>query len=175
MEEPDVPINDRQDASVLRLTATAYHEAGHAVMAVSLGRLIHKVTIRPGKSAFGNMKLGTCELQTGRTKASKNVLEDDVLVLLAGMVAEAQFTGTYCRAGAAQDLLQIKRLLQARTTSDSQLERLERRFLDKTEHELASPGLALAVRHVASELLEKTTISGRAVRHLFEQAMRQAS
>ena len=32
--------------------ATAYHEAGHAVMAMAVGRSIQKVTIAPGKLQF---------------------------------------------------------------------------------------------------------------------------
>ena len=59
----------------LTLIATAYHEAGHAVMAVSLGRPIEKVTIAPSKSQIGAMtsglRLGVCKIQKGRTKPTK--------------------------------------------------------------------------------------------------------
>ncbi len=44
--------NDQPDSVSLQLTATAYHEAGHAVMALSVGRLIQKVTILPGQVAI---------------------------------------------------------------------------------------------------------------------------
>jgi hypothetical protein len=69
------------------LTATAWHEAGHAVMAVSLGRPIEKVTISPARLQTGGSRLGICKIQKGRTKPSNDQLEDDVLILLAGMVA----------------------------------------------------------------------------------------
>ena len=97
-----------------RLVATAYHEAGHAVMAQSLGRLVQKVTILPGKSQFGEVRLGICEIRKGRSKASKDLLEDEALILLAGMVAEARFTGQYCEQGATQDLRNLQQLLLQR-------------------------------------------------------------
>jgi len=166
---------DRSDPAAIQLMATAYHEAGHAVMALSLGRLIHKVTIVPGKSQFGGVRLGTCELQKGRSKASKDLLEDQVLILFAGMVAEAHFTGQYCRQGASQDLCDIARLLNNRANSEKQFQRLQRRWLDKTEHLLGDEVYATAVQLIAGELIQKTTITGRAVRHFFEQASKQVS
>jgi ATP-dependent Zn protease len=166
--------DDQSDPASLRLAATAYHEAGHAVMALSLGRLIQKVTILPGKSQFGEVRLGACEIRKGRSKASKDLLEDEALILLAGMVAEARFTGQYCQQGATQDLGKIRRLLHNRASSENQLERLQRRLLDKTEHLLRDERHAKAIELIAGELIQKTTISGRAVRHFFEQAEKQS-
>ncbi|MCO8122659.1 cell division protein FtsH [Stieleria sp. TO1_6] len=165
--------DDPSDRSSLRLMATAYHEAGHAVVALSLGRLIQKVTILPGKSQFGVARLGACEIRKGRSKASKDPVEDEALILLAGMVAEARFTGQYCQQGATADLRTLRRLLHNRASSEGQMERLQRRLLDKTEHLLRDEGHAMAVEMIARELIEKTTISGRAVRHFFAQAEAQ--
>lgn len=165
--------DDHSDPVSLRLAA-AYHEAGHAVMALSLGRLIQKVTILPGKSPFGEVRLGVCEIRKGRSKASKDALEDEALILLAGMVAEARFTGQYCRHGAAQDLGNLRRLLHNRASSENQLDRLQRRLLDKTEHLLRDERHAKAIELIAGELIQKTTISGRAVRHFFERAEKQS-
>jgi hypothetical protein len=152
------------------LTATAWHEAGHAVMAVSLGRPIEKVTISPARLQTGGSRLGICKIQKGRTKPSNDQLEDDVLILLAGMVAESRFTGRYCTDGAAQDLANVERLLSTRAPSERQLERLTRRMLDKTEHVLGDQRHAKAIESIAQELVRKVTISGRAVRHYFDQA-----
>ena len=119
-QDLDKATNDQPDPASAQLTATAYHEAGHAVMALSLGRLIQKVTILPGKSQFGETRLGVCEIGKGDPKLRKEFAEDEVLILFAGMVAEARFTGQYCQTGATQDLLAIRRLLQDRATSESQ-------------------------------------------------------
>ncbi len=152
------------------LMATAYHEAGHAVMAMVLGRRVQKVTITPGKLEGGGSRLGICEMKKGRAKSTKDALEDDVLVLLAGMVAEARYTGAYCYDSAAADLRAVKRLLCTRAASQRQFERLQSRMIDKTEYLLDDIGHALALDNVALELLAKATISGRSVKHLFDLA-----
>ncbi len=155
------------------LIATAHHEAGHAVMAVSLGRSIHKVTIAPGQQAFGGTRLGHCEIKKGRSKNSHDRLEDDVLILLAGMVAEAHVTGQYCSRGATRDLHDVANLLCTRAASTRQHETLQRRMLAKTEHILSDEAHAEAIQTIATELLAKTTISGRLVRHHFQQAQQR--
>lgn len=152
------------------ITATAFHEAGHAVIACVLSRPVEKVTISPAQLQTGGTRLGACKIQKGRLKASQDALEDEVLILFAGMVAESHFTGRYCTVGASQDLNAVRRLLATRATSERQLEKLERRLLDKTEHLLADKVHATAVQMIAQQLLLKETISGRAVRHLIEQA-----
>ena len=168
---PNVPKNEAALPSP-KLIATAYHEAGHAVMAVSLGRNIHKVTIKPGKSQFGSLRAGVCQLGDGRSKASKNLFEDEVLILLAGMVAEAQFTGEYCLQGASEDLAHVQQLICGRAGSDSQHQRMYRRLLDKTENTLSDEGHTGAIQAIAEELVQKVTISGRAVRHFFQQSVK---
>lgn len=156
-------------------------------MALALGRLVHKVTIvarksqgnsqgkSQGKSQLGGARLGACQIKKGRSKASSNLLEDDVMILFAGMVAEARYTGQYCQQGARQDLLTIKRLLCDRVSSQSQHDRIHRRLLDKTEHILSRNGHPQAIELIANELMQKATISGRAAVHFYEQTKQQDS
>lgn len=173
-ESNERPSNDQpSDSKTFALTATAWHESGHAVMAVSLGRSIEKVTISPARLQTGGSRLGICKIQKGRSKASNDRLEEDVMILLAGMVAESRFTGRYCTDGAGQDLSFVERLLSTRANNDRQLERLTRRMLDKTEHVLTNERHAKSIQLIAEELVRKVTISGRAVRHFFEQAKRE--
>ncbi len=166
---------DPEEAERIQRTATAYHEAGHAVMALSIGRPVQKVTVMPRKTPSGSVRLGVCEMQKGRSKSSKNWIDDDVLILFAGMVSEARFTGQYCRQGASQDLRDIKRLLLHRARDERQLERVQKRLLAKAEHLLNEQGNALAIELIARELIEKGSISGRAVRHFFDLALKQSS
>jgi hypothetical protein len=162
---------NEEDAYAFALKATAYHEAGHAVMALYLGRPIQKVTIAPGKSALGDEHLGLCHVKKSPGKGSKDWFEDEVMILLAGMVAEAQITGQYCAAGAARDLRYARRFLQSRAESERQIERLERRLLSKTENHLSDRALWSAVELIAAELLKSETISGRAAKHFYETAL----
>ena len=158
------------DSALSNRRATAWHEAGHAVVALAVGRTIQRVSIVPGNLQGGGVRLGACQMKKGRSKPSKEVLEDDVLILFAGMVAEARLTGTYCPQGANSDLRMIRRLLQNRGGSERQLDRLERRLLDKTEHLLNEDQNIKAVELIVAELLEKETISGRSAQHLFNMA-----
>lgn len=168
----DINNNSSNDKgqSAQSLMATAYHEAGHAVMALLLGRPIEKVTISPASLQTGGNRLGACKIQKGRTKASQDPLEDEVLILLSGMVAEGHYTHRYCQAGASQDLMNVRRLLATRAPKERQLERLAKRMLNKTEHLLDDEVNRKAIVMIAKELVAKETISGRAVRHLLDAA-----
>ena len=149
-----------------RLRATAFHEAGHAVMALYLGRIVLQVSIIPSKT-----RLGECQLQKGRSKPTKDALEDDILILFAVRTAEAMHTGEYCLPGAAQDLRLIRKLIAQRADGQKQVERLERRLLAKAENILGDAETWQAVEKISQALLEQETISGRAARHWFDHCL----
>lgn len=151
------------DAPILQL-ATAYHEAGHAVVAMSLGRPVLKVSILP-KQDF----LGVCHFAKGVFRPSRDWLEQEVLIALAGMASESAHLGHADRAGAARDLRYARRLA-AQRAGERQAERLLDRMLARVKNLLADEAMWHAVESIASELLKLHTISGRAARHLFEQA-----
>lgn len=146
---------------------TAYHEAGHAVIALALGRTIHKVSVLPNRERMGEVRFAK-----GAAKPTDDWVEREILIALGGMAAEARHTGTYATAEAAQDLRFVRRLAADRK-SDRQVERYEQRMLDKVEYMLADEGNWKAVRHIAAELMKHGTISGRAARHLFEVATKE--
>jgi len=143
--------------------ATAYHEAGHAVVALALGRPVHRVSVRPRRD-----RLGQCEFRKGVFRPSDDWLEQEILISLAGLAAEARHTGHYARDGADRDLRYVRRLALQRAT-ERQLERFERRMLAKVENLLADEGHWRAVEAIAAELLKHEEISGRAARHLYER------
>jgi ATP-dependent Zn protease len=155
-------VGDRIEVTA-ETTATAYHEAGHAVVALALGRPVHKVSIRP-KADW----LGRCEFRKGIVRPSDDWLEDEILIALGGMAAEAQHTGTYDRDAAGRDLRYVRRLALNRV-SERSLERFERRMLAKTENLLADAGHWAAVELIAAELLKSGEISGRAARYFFDR------
>ncbi|MFO0807443.1 MAG: M50 family metallopeptidase [Gemmataceae bacterium] len=146
--------------------ATAYHEAGHAVAALVLGRSITKVSIRPNRE-----RLGICAFGKAITRPSKDWIEQEILISLAGMAAEARLTGVYARDSAERDLRYVRDLAVQRS-GHRQADRLERRLLAKTEYLLADEGHWEAVERIATELLSRGEISGRAARHLFELSCR---
>lgn len=146
---------------------TAYHEAGHAVIALALGRTIHKVSALANRERLGEVRFGK-----GDARATDDWVEREILIALAGMVAEARFTGTYATAEAKEDLRFVRRLALERK-SDRAAERYEQRMLAKVEYMLNDEGTWNAVALIAAELVKHGTISGRAARHLYEQATRE--
>ena len=146
---------------------TAYHEAGHAVMALVLDRPVQHVSVLPSRQY-----LGMCQFRKGVFRPSKDWLVHEILIALAGIAAEARHTGLYAWAGAARDLKYVRRLAIQRA-GDRQAERLERRLLAKTENLLADDNHWHAVETIARELLRLGSISGRAARHLFEMCLQR--
>ncbi|MFM8286316.1 MAG: cell division protein FtsH [Planctomycetaceae bacterium] len=148
------------------LERTAFHEAGHAVVALWHGRPVGQVSILPDHT-----RLGYCEIRKGQFGPRHDPLEVNMLILLAGVASEARRAGgDHAWEGAAQDLNDVRKLSLLRAPNDRQAERLERRMLSKVEKLLGHPAVWQAVEEVARQLLEQTTLSGRAARHLFEQA-----
>jgi plasmid stabilization system protein ParE len=143
--------------------AVAYHEAGHAVVALALGRPVHCVSVLPDR-----VHLGTCEFQKGVFRPSEDWIEREILISLAGLAAEARHTGNYAWNGAGRDLQYVRRLTVERA-GERRAERLERRLLAKVEHLLAQEENWRAVELIVAELLRRGEISGRSARHLFEQ------
>lgn len=143
--------------------ATAYHEAGHAVVALALGRPVHRVSVLPNRD-----RLGQCEFGKGVFRPSEDYVEREVMISLGGLAAEARHTGTYGWEEADRDLRYVRRLVLQRG-SERAADRYERRLLAKVEYLLADDGHWRAVERIAAELLKHGVISGRAARHLFDQ------
>ncbi|MFQ3650023.1 MAG: cell division protein FtsH [Gemmataceae bacterium] len=144
--------------------ATAYHEAGHAVAALALGRPVIKVSIQPDRD-----RMGICFFGKAVFRPSHDWLERELLIALAGMAAEARHTGHYDRQAASRDLRYAHELALQRAGNDRQAERLQRRLLSKVEHLLEQESHWAAVVNIAAALLEQGEISGRQARHLFER------
>ena len=146
-------------------SATAYHEAGHAVLALALGRPVHGVSVLPNRE-----RLGVCEFRKGVFRPSEDWVEREILIALGGIAAEAIHTGAYAWDEAERDLQYVRELTERRA-GRRQAERLERRLLAKAEYLLAKPGHWQAVELIAGELLKHGEISGRKARHVFDQAL----
>jgi hypothetical protein len=161
-------IESREPPGDGQMVATAYHEAGHAVVALSLGRTVEKCTI-----VRNSIRLGAVQLGNGRSQRQQDFFETEAMILLGGLVSEAKHTGQYNWGGAQQDLRALRRLTLSRVNTDQQIERLEKRLLDKTVHHLEQPGHWECVEVIVVELIRQQAISGRSARHLFDEVMKR--
>jgi ATP-dependent Zn protease len=150
-----------------QVTLTAYHEAGHAVVALIHDRPIHRVSILPNQE-----RLGECKFGKGVFRPSEDAVEREILIALAGLAAEARHAGRYALEGADRDLRYVRRLVLQRK-SERAASRYEERMLAKVEALLGDEAVWQAVELIAAELLKHGTISGRAVRHLYERATKE--
>jgi len=147
---------------------TAVHEAGHAVVAFVLGRPIHDVSIR-ARGRFA----GICKFQKGKGRPTDDWVDREMQISLAGIAAEIRHLGRADARGAQDDLRRSLNLATERSGCADRAERLMKRMLDRTLHLLEQPGHWPAVESIMKQLLEKETISGRAVRHLVEEEMKK--
>ncbi|QYO75126.1 AAA family ATPase [Devosia salina] len=86
--------------------AVALHEAGHAVMALFLGRPVHSVSILPGAGHEGETDIA--EPSAGIITAG--VIEDNVRILLAGRAAD-MLAGLGANTGARSDIARAAELI----------------------------------------------------------------
>jgi ATP-dependent Zn protease len=91
-----------------RRAATAFHEAGHAVVAFHLRMPVRDVSILASGDAEGRVlhyafpSWFQPDIETG-ARAEK-LIADRVLIALAGREAERRFSGRYNNAGASHDM-----------------------------------------------------------------------
>lgn len=144
--------------------ATAYHEAGHAVSALTLGRPVSWVSIRPDRKY-----LGICTFGKSVFRPSEDWLEREAIIALAGPAAEAGLMGEFDWLGASRDRDYAHSLARSRSGDDKKADRLVKRWLAKADHLLGRGNTWESVERIASELVRLEELSGRAVRHLFER------
>ena len=129
-----------------------------------LGRPVQCVSILPNRE-----HLGVCEFGKAVFRPSEDWLEQEILIALGGIAAEARHTGNYAWDSAARDQKVVHRLAVQRA-GERRAERLQRRLLAKAEHLLDGEGCWQAVELIALELLRLGEISGRTARHLYDRA-----
>lgn len=161
-----------------RLQATAYHEAGHAVVACALRRNLHRVTIVADDD---DDSLGACHYGIGARiqpewesdTQVRRVIERDVLTSLAGMMAERRFTGRMNRQGADSD--RMKAAWAASYLYDGEvLDAYLRFMLLRVDSMVAVPMNWHAIEAVAAALLNNGSLSGRTTRRIIRDSGRSA-
>jgi len=169
-----------------RAKLTAYHEAGHAVMAWELRRSIRHVSTIPDeeKGSLGHMlkgilgdvgevemaaRMGISQITRIRLK-----LEREAMIALAGSAAVALLRNTrYSRAGADRDWFQAEWLLSYLTGNGEELPAYVDWLFKRTKSLLAMGYLWQAVEELANELMVRKYIGGRRARGIIKEAVRR--
>ena len=148
----------------------AYHEAGHALMAVLLGGEIHLVTIEPDNDD-GPARQGDTQVLWGRAGISeKEFAKKAVQVSLAGPVAEMIYSGDPCHPGFVAEWAADWREAweAAALLHPDKRKRLE--YLEQISiqlyHRLKEDELWAALASLADNLLAHETLEGEQVEEI---------
>ncbi|MGI8836152.1 MAG: hypothetical protein ACR2H4_05885 [Pyrinomonadaceae bacterium] len=159
------------------LERTAYHEAGHVVIAHWLQKRFRYVTIKEDDENQGHMK----NVPTGRRPDFNRGgyelrLEKIIMVKLAGPEAESVFAGRRNRAGASDDYRDALDLAACRSPeTDDEENYLYLKWLAyRTRKMLKTPYLWFAVEALARELLIKETIKYNEAREIIQKALKDS-
>src|SRR6056300_126068 len=110
------PIKDTVIVTDLKKQTVAYHEAGHNLMGILLGYYdqIHKVSIVPRGGAGGVTYFQQNEERTDMGLYTREYLENRLMILLGGRIAEEIKFGTMkVTTGASHDFSQATSLVSA--------------------------------------------------------------
>lgn len=158
-----------------KLERTAYHEAGHALVAYVERRRLRHVSIIPDEDTQGHCLSGKPpgdfhpDYDDGpRTRAW---LERAIAVSLGGAAAEEHLTGRHPKSGADEDW---RRAIDSASYVTGSIEETEA-YLNwlwiRTKALLKQPWYWAAVKALAAELLERRRIGERRARRIIRNAM----
>lgn len=155
--------------------AVAYHEAGHAVMAVYCRMGLGSVSIIPGEGFLGVCKtskqpsLAKCD-HVSSTEIDRR-LNKKIMVAVAGDVAESLHSGkknpSYAKS---KDLAQAFGMANRICGDEEEAYALVDYLTISTRNVLRMESYWDAVTALAKELLEKKKVSGRKAKAIIESA-----
>lgn len=162
-----------------QLKRTAYHEAGHAVVACLMGIPFRRVTVQPDATFAGRVLLDRKEPPQAvcpwnpdwDTKQARQYWKRHICGLLAGALAETIYTRCWQQQPASDEFtdeskaLEIADYFDTPTKAQAWVNRL--RF--QTLETLRSPDVWTAVDAVAQQLAKRKTLNWATVQTLIEQ------
>ena len=144
------------------LTCTAYHEAGHAVVAYLLGRRLKRVSIVPNSDAE---TLGHCQRVPHRNFHPDRIgtkfdgrMVDEMVASIAGPMAEEKFSGRRHTQGAQKDYQMAEDLVAYVTPSFEEGRDFYKWVRGRTKRMLDTRWPQVTA--VAEALLEKQELAG---------------
>lgn len=162
-----------------RLEKTAYHEAGHAVVAYCLRRRFAEVSIIPADDTRGhvgrpgNAIEGLDPYMDAESARTRNRIEAEIMVYFAGGVAEWIFSGRHGK-GTGRDDDAVITFAEHVVSSHDELEAYISWLWIKTRNLLSEDYCWAAVQALAKALLEQKEIGHRQARKIISTAFEEA-
>lgn len=163
------------------LKSTAFHEAGHAVACLELGRGFRYVTIvpDPDDNSLGHVKFTRWRLQFDEnsplTPRLQQTLERDIVIAMAGPYAEERFAGVYNEAGAGSDHQSAVEASLFINDGDTDGAGLHWAWLSyKAKRLFDHPCRWITVQALAAELMKDNTLNSRRVKQIVGRATTEA-
>jgi ATP-dependent Zn protease len=154
----------------VKLAATAYHEAGHAVMMLHLGVRFRTVTIVPEEDSLGHVlkhKVRNFRPDIEMNARTLFSIDQQIMCSLAGPAAEARFAGRYNRRGAKWDHDNAAKLVDYLAGEGAGEYALYLRLYKlRAKNMVNSLHFWKQVQSVAQSLLNRQTMTGEEVREL---------
>lgn len=158
-----------------KLLATAFHEAGHAVMAYLVRRRIKRVSIEPDEKegSLGHVENWRLRIRPDiRSNPYTNErLDDAVKISLAGGIAEAIYTGRKNHVGATGDYRNASDYAMHRCGSAEQAVAYLRWQSVCARQIMENPRYWKGVKVLAEALMKQPTIPGAEATKIIEQAI----
>ena len=158
--------------TIHQLWATAYHEAGHAVMALYLGVGLGRqgVSIRPDEDSHGRVHTRRGLHGNPETANSDKIrlgLERHAMISLAGHEAQRQFRASSVRRHhASQDRATAVDCLSFLVCSNEELTAYLHLLQIRTRQIVKLPHIWAQIATVASELVQKRQLTPTQVRQI---------
>jgi hypothetical protein len=155
----------------------AFHEAGHAVMAVLHNRILGEVSIDPSteRGTVGHVEHYLTENRVEKTRRSRSGREGfvmaEIMIAYAGHLASGIRTGLIAPHGAQKDLALASELSAMVYEDEGTRNAFENLLWHQTRTTLQEPIKWAAVVALAHVLLAEGTVPGRRARRLIKMVL----
>jgi hypothetical protein len=154
--------------------ATAYHEAGHAAVAVMLGLQLERVELTPDHPVHAGRCLEKVDdpnaLSLAVELGEEAVIRPQIMILLAGRAAQQKGEFDHVPGGDQHDLETALRIATLMVGPENDAESLLAELLIETRTLLDSPPVWAGVEALAGELLLKGSVEGNKAHRILGDA-----
>jgi ATP-dependent Zn protease len=162
-----------------KLESTAYHEAGHAVACIELGRPFKSVTIVPGDGTRGQITMTPVPAwlmpDVDRSPRATRWIEREISYLLAGLAAEHRFASRNNWLGAHDDISNARELASFLYPFGSPVLKKYLAFMEELARMFVSVDKNWRrIEKLAAALIEHRTLSARESKELCRLALSEA-